>query len=338
MSLSKDSFYYLDEFMAYFSAVKERSDLTIKEYTYDLQLFFRWYLIYQGRIKGDEEFEDIDISVIDLSDLRDIKLGDFYRFLSWLSKERDVGPAGRSRKVSALRAFFNYLTSKAKVLETNPTQDLESPKQMRSLPQYLEVDEARALLAVAAASEDTNAARDYCILVLFLTCGLRLSELVGIDIKDIEGDKLRVIGKGNKERQVFLNHLAREAISDYLEERLPPKDDKEDALFISRNRQRISQRAVENVVKKYLQIAGLDSSRYSAHKLRHTAATLMYRYGEADLRSLQQILGHESVATTEIYTHVSSDMLQDTIDRHPLNTYSKDDFIEDGENLLQKKE
>lgn len=337
MPASRETFYYLDEFLAYFSAVKERSDLTIREYTYDLQLFFRWYLVYMGRISPNEEFEDIDLSVIDLSDLKAIQLGDFYRFFSWLANERGVGPAGRARKVSALRAFFDYLTNKAKVLDINPTSELESPKQMRALPQYLDIDEARSLLAMAAADDGPNASRDYCILVIFLTCGIRLSELVGIDLSDINGDSLRVIGKGNKERQVYLNQLAQEAIEAYLPERLLPKDEHEDALFVSRNRQRISQRAVENVVEKYLLMAGLDSKRYSPHKLRHTAATLMYQYGEADLRSLQQILGHESVATTEIYTHVSSSMLRDTIERHPLNTLSKEELAEDGERLQEKK-
>ncbi len=338
MSQKKDSFYYLEEFLAYFSGVKERSDLTLKEYQYDLVMFFRWYHIYQGKGSAEEAFEDIDISYVDENILAQIKLSDFYRFLSWLSNERDVGPAARSRKVSALRSFFYFLTAKVNLLETNPTSDLESPKQMRSLPQFLDIEEARMLLAAAASSNDANASRDYCIITLFLTCGLRLSELVGININDINGDILRVIGKGRKERTVYLNRLAREAIREYLEERIPAKNDPEAnehkrPLFVSRNRRRISQRAVENVVKKYLQEAGLDSSRYSAHKLRHTAATLMYQYGGADLRSLQQILGHESVATTEIYTHVSSRMLQDTVDQHPLNIYSKEDFAALGENM-----
>ncbi|MDY5836141.1 MAG: tyrosine recombinase XerC [Eubacteriales bacterium] len=323
--------------MAYFSGVKERSELTLKEYYYDLSLFFRWYQVYMGRADADTEFEDIDISSITLDDLKAIKLSDFYRFMSWLAQEREVGPAGRARKVSALRAFFNFLTSKMHVLDYNPCSELESPKQMKALPQFLDIDESRALLAAAASSEDNFAERDYCILAILMSCGLRLSELCSLDVADVEGEQLRVLGKGSKERAVYLNHLTREAIEQYLPVRLPGKEGHETALFISRNRQRMSQRAVENVVKKYLQMAGLDSRRYSTHKLRHTAATLMYQYGGADIRSLQQILGHASVATTEIYTHISDRMLQTTVDQHPLNTYSKEDFVELGEEILEAK-
>ncbi len=331
------SFYYLDEFLAYFSGVKERSELTLKEYYYDICLFFRWYQVYMGRADAETAFEDIDISSIGLEDLRAIKLSDFYRYMSWLAQERDVGPAGRARKVSSLRAFFNFLTTKIHVLDYNPTAELESPKQLKALPQFLDIEESRALLAAAATSGESFAERDYCILAILISCGLRLSELCSLDVADIEGEQLRVIGKGSKERAVYLNHLAREAIDQYLPVRLPGKAGHEQALFISRNRQRMSQRAVENVVKKYLQMAGLDSRRYSTHKLRHTAATLMYQYGGADIRSLQQILGHSSVATTEIYTHISDRMLQDTVDQHPLNTYSKEDFVALGEEIFDRK-
>lgn len=327
----EDQFYYLEEFLAYFSGVKERSPLTIKEYSYDLQLFFRWYLVYMGRADAEVEFEDIDISIINLNDLKAIKLSDFYRFMSWLAQEREVGPAGRARKVSSLRAFFNYLTNKAKVLDINPSSELESPKQMKALPTFLDIKESERLLAAAAASTDNNHHRDYCILTLLVSCGLRLSELCGINLEDISDNTIRVTGKGNKQRTIYLNDLCLEAIDDYLKVRLKPKKEDWNALFISRNRKRISQRAVENVVKKYLELAGLDSSRFSTHKLRHTAATLMYQYGGADIRSLQQILGHASVATTEIYTHVSSQMLQDTVNQHPLNKLAKDDLKALGE-------
>lgn len=338
LSKDHDSFYYLDEFLAYFSAVKERSELTVKEYYYDLALFFRWWKWVQGKAEGAETIEDIRISDITLTDLSSISLSVFYRFLAWLANERNVGPAGRARSVSSLRSFFGYLTNKLHVLDINPASDLESPKKMQSLPRYLDVDEARALLAAAASADDANASRDYCMLTLFVTCGLRLSELVGIDLRDIEGDTLRVVGKGNKERTIFLNHLAREAIEKYLPDRHLGKAQDQEALFISRNRNRISQRAVENVVKKYLALAGLDPDRYSAHKLRHTAATLMYQYGDADLRSLQQILGHSSVSTTEIYTHVTSRMLQDTVEQHPLNHYDKESFQALGEELFHRDE
>ena len=317
-----DHFPLLDDFMAYFQGVRERSEKTISEYRYDLRLFFRWYKQSKKLVDPDLPLEEIDIGDIDLDFLRRIQLSDFYRYLSWLAVERSDGPAARARKVSALRAFFTYLSAKLHLLESNPTADLESPKKMKSLPRYLDMQESVALLSSAAQDDDANASRDYCILTLFLNCGMRLSELCGIDLGDIREGQLRVLGKGNKERTIYLNKLCEEALADYLNVRRDGRHPDENALFISRNRRRISQRAVENVVKKYLLRAGLDPRRYSAHKLRHTAATLMYQYGEVDLRSLQQILGHESVATTEIYTHISSRMLEKAAEQHPLNQFS----------------
>lgn len=323
----QESFSYLDQFMDYFSGIRERSRATVREYRYDLQLFFRFLKRERGLVAKDVPFEEIPLQDIDLSFLQSVRLSDFYRFISWLGTERRNGPAARARRVSALRSFFSYLTVKLHVLESNPTAELEMPKQNKRLPRYLELDEAQDLLKGAAQSAERYSQRDYCILVLFLNCGLRLSELVGIDLPDIKGDTLRVVGKGNKERTVYLNGLAVEAIRLYLEERLPSLKDPK-ALFISRNRRRISQRAVENIVKKYLLQAGLDPARYSAHKLRHTAATLMYQYGQVDLRSLQQILGHESVATTEIYTHINSEMLHAAVEKNPLNELRKEDLQE----------
>lgn len=317
-----DQFPLLDDFMAYFQGVRERSAKTLSEYHYDLRLFFRWYKQNKKLVDRDLPLEEIDISDIDLDLLRRIQLSDFYRYLSWLASERSVGPAARARKVSALRAFFTYLSAKLHLLESNPAANLESPKKMKSLPRYLDMQESVALLASAASDDDANASRDYCILTLFLNCGMRLSELCGIDLADIREGQLRVLGKGNKERTIYLNKLCEEALADYLKVRHDGRHPDENALFISRNRRRISQRAVENVVKKYLLKAGLDPRRYSVHKLRHTAATLMYQYGEVDLRSLQQILGHESVATTEIYTHVTARMLEKAAEQHPLNQFS----------------
>ncbi len=325
----KNSFYWLDEFFSYFSGIKERSENTIQEYHYDLELFFRFLKQYRGLINPNEEFEEISIEDVDQNFLQSIQLSEMYRFISWLGNERDNGPAARSRRISAIRTFFNYLFTKAKVIEQNPAAELESPKLKKRLPRHLSVDESVNMLSVAANADDMFAERDYCILTLFLNCGMRLSELCGINVQDIREETLTVLGKGGKERTIYLNRVCLQAIDQYLPTRLEPKPDDKDsqnALFISRNRKRISQRAVQNMVKKYILKAGLDPEKYSVHKLRHTAATLMYQHGHVDLRSLQQILGHTSVSTTEIYTHINSDMLHEAVENNPLNSFRMSDF------------
>ncbi|NLJ94573.1 MAG: tyrosine recombinase XerC [Clostridiaceae bacterium] len=327
----KKSFYWLDEFISYFSGIRERADGTIQEYQYDLELFFRFLKQYRG-LADDIDFDEIPIEDIDLDFIKSIQLSEMYRFISWLGQARENGPAARSRRISALRSFFNFLHTKAKVIDSNPAAELESPKQKRTLPKHLSIEESLSVLSEAANSDDPFAARDYCILTLFLNCGMRLSELCNINLADIKGETLTVMGKGGKERTIYLNSISLQAINEYLPHRIKPKlseKDSEDALFISRNRRRISQRAVQNVVKKYLAKAGLDTRKYSVHKLRHTAATLMYQHGQVDIRSLQQILGHSSVSTTEIYTHVHDDMLHEAVENNPLNTYRKSDFIDD---------
>ncbi len=325
-----NSFYWLDEFFSYFSGIKERSDRTIQEYHYDLELFFRFLKQYRGLTEPEQEFDEISIQDIDQAFLQSIQLSEMYRFISWLGKNRNNGPAARSRRISAIRTFFNYLHTKAKVIEHNPAAELESPKLKKTLPRHLSIDESVHMLSLAANADDPFAERDYCILTLFLNCGMRLSELCGINLQDIQEDTLTVLGKGGKERTIYLNQVCIQAIEQYLPTRLEPKlDDKksQNALFISRNRQRISQRAVQNIVKKYIMKAGLDPERYSVHKLRHTAATLMYQYGHVDLRSLQQILGHSSVSTTEIYTHINNDMLHEAVENNPLNSFRKKDLL-----------
>lgn len=284
---------------------------------------------HRNLVAEDQAFEEISITDIDEDFLRSVKLSEMYRFVAWLGNERDNGPASRSRRISAIRTFYNFLSTKAKIIEYNPAAELESPKQMKKLPRYLSVDESISVLSEAANSDDQFSSRDYCILTLFLNCGMRLSELCSINLSDIAEETLTVMGKGGKERTIYLNSICIQAIDDYLPERLEPKsEEKNDPLFVSRNRRRISQRAVQNIVKKYIVKAGLDPKKYSAHKLRHTAATLMYQYGQVDLRSLQQILGHTSVSTTEIYTHINDEMLHQAVENNPLNLYRKSDFTQ----------
>jgi integrase/recombinase XerD len=280
-----------------------------------LRLFFRFMKQYKNLIDDSIDFDDIDISDINIEFIESITLSDLYEFMSFLSRERDNKSSSRARKVASIKSFYNYLTSKAKLLDYNPASELESPKVLKRLPRYLNIEESKKLLA---AIDGKHKERDYAIITLFLNCGLRLSELVNINIGNIKNDTLTVIGKGNKERTIYLNNACIKAIDAYLKVRPVNGVKDKNALFISERKQRISNKTVQHIVKKYVSLAGLDPERYSAHKLRHTAATLMYKHGNVDIRALQQILGHESVSTTEIYTHVDSAQLRNAVDSNPL--------------------
>ena len=309
------------DFLNYMETIKGKSKNTVKEYFYDLRLFLRFIKKYKNLVPGDIEFDNIDISDVNIDLIRTVTLSDLYEFISFLSRERNNNPTTRARKVASLKSFFNYLTNKAKLLNYNPASELESPKVFKRLPKYLNIDESKQLLNVI---EGKHQERDYAIITLFLNCGLRLSELVNININNIKNDTLRVTGKGNKERTIYLNEACINAINDYLKVR--PVDGVKDknALFLSERKQRISNKTVQHIVKKYIALSGLDPERYSTHKLRHTAATLMYKYGKVDIRALQQILGHESISTTEIYTHVDNSQLRNAIDSNPLANLKKE--------------
>ena len=303
---------YVDDFLIYMESISGKSLNTIKEYRYDLSMFFR----FMSEKKGLEKPEDFTVSMLD-----DIKLTDLYSFLNYTNCERGDKAVTRARKVACLRSFFKYCHSKANLISGNPAAELDSPKITKSLPRYLELDECKALLNVI---DGDHKERDYCMIILFLNCGMRLSELVGINVGDISGDSLVVMGKGNKERTVYLNESCKEAINNYLAVRPKAEGPNANALFLSNRRQRISSKTVQYTVKKYIKAAGLDASKYSTHKLRHTAATLMYSYGDVDIRALQEILGHTSVATTEIYTHVKNARIKEAVAKNPLADFKPD--------------
>ena len=312
----------LNSFLDYISTILNKSPNTIKEYNYDLSNFLKFIKLHFN-LTDETEFENIIISDIDINVLKKIKLDDIHAYLSYLYNVHKSKAATRARKAASIRTFFNYLTIKVNLLEINPAQNLESPKLDKRMPKYLSLEESQKLLNVVSDETDRNAKRDYAILTLFLNCGLRLSELVNINIKSIDfsEQKLNVIGKGNKERTIYLNKACILAINEYLDVR--PRDkikyDSRDALFLSERRERISNRTVQSIVKNELQKAGLDTNKYSVHKLRHTAATLMYKYGDVDIRALQELLGHESIATTEIYTHVDNSQVRDAVEANPLS-------------------
>ena len=315
----------LRDFLTYISTIQGKSAQTAHEYYLDLRLFFRVLKHNKGVVPRELPIDQVSIEDIDIDFLREITLSDAYDYLEYMSGERPtqqnstatnfgLSSTSRARKVSAIRAFFRYLTDKRHLLEVNPMSNLEAPSIRNSLPVYLTTEDSIRLLD---AVQGEYAERDYCILTLFLNCGLRVSELVGLNLSDFQGDTVRVLGKGNKERTVYLNEACKAALEQYLPKRILPHDRDQNALFISRNRNRINVQTVKWLVKKYIGQAGLDTQKYSAHKLRHTAATLMYQNG-VDIRTLQNILGHTSVNTTMIYTHIEDSSLREAASKNPL--------------------
>lgn len=312
----------LKEFLYYSQTIKGLSARTVEGYFIDLQLFFKYMLQRRNNCINNDTIDSVDISGIDLEFISKISKSDILEFLYFVTNVRNNSAASRARKMSSLRGYFKYLTSKTNQLDANPTDDIEMPAMKKRLPKYLSLEQSIELLNN---TQSTFSERDYCIILLFLSCGMRLSELAGIDIKDINKDVLRIIGKGNKERFVYLNNACISAINDYLDVRntiVSPAS--EPALFISKKtKKRMSTRRIEQVVEECLQRSGLSQMGFSTHKLRHTAATLLYRSGNADMLALKEILGHEHVSTTEIYTHISDEAIKKAAKSSPLASFKK---------------
>lgn len=313
---------FLNDYLVHIKVVKMLSERTIQEYYLDTRLFLKYY----HNLKHDcsDNIEDVDISGMTTADLKQITLSDIYNFIFYTADERHNADKARYRKLSALRSFFKYLTKSTHILAEDPTKDIEVPVPKQALPKFLSLNESLRLLASA---DSTDSKRDYCILTLFLNCGMRLSELVGLDIRDIDftEKRLKVLGKGNKERMVYLNSACLDALNSYLEDRTANKKAAaEPALFISNQNKRISKRRVQQIVENSLREAGLDGKGITTHKLRHTAATLMYQYGDADVLTLKELLGHASVSTTEIYTHLSDDNVRSAVESNPLANVKSD--------------
>ncbi len=319
----------IEKFLTYKLVVQGRSPKTVSEYHLDLRLFFRYIIARRENIDtSSEEFDNIDISIVDEEFVKNVTTGNIYDFMVYLSTERGAQASARARKLSAIKAFFKYTTAVLKITEKNPAADIEGPKKKKALPKYLTLDESINLLnSVYEDEQNTNKERDYCILTLFLNCGMRLSELVSINLTDIDRQlrSLRVVGKGNKERIVYLNEACQEAIKDYMKVRIALNKEIKDknALFISRNHKRISPKTVQWLVYKYLGEAGLSYRHLSTHKLRHTAATLMYQEGGVDVLALKEILGHEQLSTTQIYTHINNKQLEEAVESNPLSKVKK---------------
>ena len=317
-----DSPQFLKEFLYYMQTIKGLSPRTVEAYYIDLDLFFRYIMQKRSGTIDNDTLTEINISDFDINTLSTISQTDILDFLYFTMNVRGNSAASRARKLSSLRGFYKYMVQKTHQIEFNPCENIELPQNKKRLPKYLSLEQCMELLSNI---NSKFASRDYCIVMLFLNCGMRLSELVGIDIKDIRGDVLRIIGKGNKERTVYLNAGCIAAIDEYLKERnaiVSPSV--EPALFISATRKtRLTTRGIQKIIENSLKSAGLDGMGFSTHKLRHTAATLMHRSGGADMLALKEILGHEHVSTTEIYTHLSDEALMKAAKSSPLSTFKK---------------
>lgn len=318
--MKREEFYQLpqlvQDYLVYIEAIKGHSELSVIEYASDLRTFFRFILRHKGVFPTDTPDEKMNLKKADIEFIKSITLNDAYQYLIYCRNVRKNSESTRARRVVALRRFFGYLTDNLGLLEVNPMKNLDAPKIKKSLPKYLTLDEAQKLLSVI---DGKYKERDFAMITLFLNCGMRLSELVSIDYTDIRSDGTLVItGKGNKERSVYLNQACIDAITAYMKVR-PNDGVKDRALFLSSRNQRINNRTVEIIVQKYIDKAGLGGRGLSVHKLRHTAATLMYQHGNVDVLLLKEILGHENLGTTEIYTHISQDATRKAIEANPLS-------------------
>ncbi|MBR4864649.1 MAG: tyrosine recombinase XerC [Oscillospiraceae bacterium] len=336
MAQYSDAPQILKDFLMYHETIKGQSQKTVSEYYLDLRMFLRFIKLMRSDMTVRTSLDDIPIKDVDIDFIRQITTSDIFEFLSYLASDRIVNPdsaspdygisaSSRARKLSAIKSFYKYLTVRTKLLAENPVADLEYPKLRKSLPRYLTMDQSAALLKAVSGQ---NQKRDYAILMIFLNCGIRRSELVGLNLSDVYEDRLRVVGKGNKERFVYFGTSCRKAIDAYLVERNKKVLSDNRALFGSRDSNRISTTAVHRLIKKYLLAAGLDATSFSAHKLRHTAATMMLS-GGVDVKTVQEVLGHENLNTTQIYTHIESTELKIASEANPL---SKLDFAEEEDN------
>lgn len=324
----------LDDYLNYMRAARGRSDGTVKEYFYDIRQFLRYMRVRKEGL-AVESLDEVDIDSVDGDLLRKIEKADIYAYISYLDRERKNNSRTKFRKISSVRSFFDYLTYKVDVLEKNPAENIDMPKMEKSLPVYLTLEESIQLLRSIQNFKQKNIyrLRDYAIAMLFLNCGLRLSELASLNVKDLNKDRtLRIIGKGSKERLVYLNDNVERSIDAYLLARKTEGLADEEPLFLSMRKTRMSNRSIQHMLEKHLKNAGFDTRKYTVHKLRHTAATLMYQFGDEDLKSLQEILGHESISTTQIYTHVNLEDIRHTMNQNPLAN------IEDVEKMLDDAE
>ena len=318
---SEEASELLKDFLYYMQTIKGRSPSTVDEYYNDLRTFFRFIKIRKGLVSADTPYQDIPVDDVDLKLASSVTLTDGYEFMNFLQRERHNDKAARARKTTSIKSFYNYITNRKHLLDNDPLKDLERPnaREKNPLPKYLTLEQSIELLN---AVDGPFKERDYCILTFFLNCGMRLAELVAMNYNDIRSDHtVQIIGKGSKKRIIYLNDACVSAFEEYMKVRPVDGVNAKDkyALFLSKQKKRISREMVQKIVYKYLERIGLDSQGYSVHKLRHTAATLMYQHGNVDIRVLKDVLGHESLSTTEIYTHLDSRQIEAAAKSNPLS-------------------
>ena len=309
---------FLNDYLTYLDVIKGRAKRTVLEYYQDIAIFLRWLFCVQTK-RPVSEAADVRIADVTVSMMAAVTLSTLYDYIRYLRDVRGNTPRSIGRRMSAVRSLFKYMTKTKGLLTVDPAQNIELPAVKRPLPRFLTLEESQRMLEEVEELPSADNLRDYAIVTLFLNCGFRLSELVGMNVGDIDfyNRQVRVLGKGSKERIVYLNDACLRAVDEYIKSRENPPEEPR-ALFLSRNHRRICKRRVQQIVEHALMASGLGGRGLSTHKLRHTAATLMYQYGDVDTLTLKEILGHESIATTEIYTHLSSQKRQDAVDSNPL--------------------
>lgn len=304
----------LKDYLVYLTTIKGKSPRTRKEYEYDIVLALK----FMKSIDEDIPMEQVDISDIHIDWIKERSIEDFYLFLEYCTDVRKNSATSRARKVSALKGFFNYLKLRRRLIEDNVTEQLETPKIGKRNPTYMQMDEAMQF--IRSTKKRKYSKRDYCIIVFLLNTGMRVSELCNLNMRSLNGRQLKIVGKGNKERIVYLNDACMDALQDYLIERKPPVDSSDDPLFTSQKGTRFTRQSIARVVKE-INTSSINKENITPHKLRHTSATMMYKAG-ADIRSLQQILGHSNIGTTQIYTHIEDEQIQEVLTNNPFNSKS----------------
>ncbi|MDR2074293.1 MAG: tyrosine recombinase XerC [Oscillospiraceae bacterium] len=309
----------LIDFLCYLQTVKGRSRSTALGYFFDLRIFFRYLKFHKVSNKKNVVFDEISISDVDETLFKSLRVIDLFEFINYVAENGNKAST-RARKLASLKGFLSYLHKVKGVIKTNPASEIESPKRKKSLPVFLNLEQSKQLLESVKTYGGEHSCRDYCMVTFFLNCGMRLSELVGINLGDVKNEdrSLRITGKGNKERVIYLNDACLNALRDYLLVRVAAVGSDKNALFVSKNKRRISVKTVQYLLKNYFGCSGLGGKGFTVHKLRHTAATLMYQRGGVDIRILKEILGHESIATTEIYTHTSNEQVKKAMESNPL--------------------
>jgi integrase/recombinase XerD len=294
------------DFLDYCRTIKGLSDESISGYYNDLKMFFD----YIKQLKKKNITDRL---------IKNIELQDLHKFMTYLEKDCGNNARTRCRKVSTLKSYFEYLQNVTKLIISNPSYSLRKPKVPKTKPVAMSIQECEKLLN-SLDKDSYFYYRDRCILMIFLQCGLRLSELINIKVSDVQNIRMIINGKGNKERDAFLSESCIKSIDDYLEVRNDEEVSEEDKeyLFLSREKNKISKRAVQSLVKKHMEDAGLDTNKYHTHSTRHTFATIAYDQG-ADIIKLSELLGHSNVNTSKIYITLKEEELREITNKNPLN-------------------